>query len=412
MREYETMKSKNKRRLTWVIVGALLLLLLAWAFWPRPESADIAVVERAPLMITLDEEGETRVRDRFVVSAPLAGRVLRIELEPGDPVEANKTVLAIFQPQTPTLLDARSRAEAEAGARAARASLESARAERNRVAAELEFALAELERSLRLAADQIVSAEQLESAELAARSRAESLEAADFSAQTARYQLEVARARLLEGIPPSDNPGEGEVGSPISLRSPVDGVVLRRLRESEAIVPAGEPLLEVGKPADLEIVADYLSADVVKIHPGDRVLIEEWGGENALEGRVRRVEPSGFMKISALGVEEQRVNVVIDFVDPPEARPGLADGFRVELRVVLWEGEDVLQVPTGSLFRNDDDWAVFAVEDGRAKLRRVEIGRQGGLVVEVVNGIEEGEEVILHPGDSIVDGLRVTSRPS
>ncbi len=406
------MKWKDKRQRTWVGGGALLVLLLAWAFWPRPELADLGIVERAPLQVTLDEEGETRVRDRFVVSAPLAGRVLRIELEPGDPVEADETVLATFQPQTPTLLDARSRAEAEAGARAARASLERARADRDRAAAELEFAQAEVERFRRLAGDRIVSDEELESAELEARSRAEALEAAEFSVQTARYQLEVARARLLEGSALSGNPGVSEAGSPISLYSPVDGVVLRRLRESEAVVPAGEPLLEVGQPDELEIVADYLSADAVKIRPGDRVLIEEWGGERPLEGRVRRVEPSGFMKISALGVEEQRVNVVVDFVDPPEARPGLADGFRVELRVVLWEGEDVLQVPTGSLFRDGDDWAVFAVEGGKARLRQVEIGRQGGLVAEVVSGLEEGDQVILHPGDSIVDGLRVKPRPS
>ncbi len=168
----------------------------------------------------------------------------------------------------------------------------------------------------------------------------------------------------------------------------------------------------MGQPEELEIVADYLSSDAVQIRPGARVRIEEWGGASALEGVVRRVEPSGFMKISALGVEEQRVNVVVDFVDPPEARPGLADGFRVELRVVLWEGEEVLQVPTGSLFRDGDDWAVFAVEDGRARLRKVEIGRQGGLVAEVVDGLEEGDQVILHPGDSIVEGLRVKPRSS
>jgi HlyD family secretion protein len=406
------MKWNDKRSITRVAGGTLLVSLLAWAFWPRPELADLAVIERAPLQVTLDEEGETRVRDRFVVSAPLAGRVLRIELEPGDPVEAGKTVLATFQPQTPTLLDARSRAEAEAGARAARASLERARADRDRAGAELEFAEAEVERFRRLAADRIVSEEELESAELEARSRTEALEAAEFAAQTARYQLEVARARLLEGSALGGNPHGGEVGSPISLYSPVDGVVLRRLRESEAVVPAGEPLLEVGEPEKLEIVADYLSADAVKIRPGGRVLIEEWGGEGRLEGVVRRVEPSGFMKVSALGVEEQRVNVVVDFVDPPEARSGLADGFRVELRVVLWEGEEVLQVPTGILFRNDDDWVVFAVEGGRARLRKVEIGRQGGLVAEVLSGLEEGDRVILHPGDSVVDGLRVDSRPN
>ena len=189
-------------------------------------------------------------------------------------------------------------------------------------------------------------------------------------------------------------------------------MVLKRLRESEAVVPAGEPLLEVGQPAELEIVADYLSSDAVRIRPGARVLIEQWGGASALEGVVRRVEPSGFMKISALGVEEQRVNVVVDFDDPPEARPGLGDGYRVEVRVVLWEGEEVLQVPTGSLFREGDDWAVFAVENGRVVLRQLEIGRQGGLVAEVVEGLEEGDQVILHPGDSIVEGLRVKARSS
>ena len=403
-----TRKRKSKIRLA--VVGALLLLLLAWAFWPRPEPVDMATVERAPLVVTLDEEGETRVRDRFVVSAPLAGRVLRIELEPGDPVMAGETVLATFQPQTPTLLDARTRAEAEAGARAARATLERARADRDRVEAELEFAQAEVERFRRLAADRIVSDKELESAELAARSRKEALEAAEFAAQTARYQLDVARARLLEGSAPGGNPHPAGADAPISLRSPVDGVVLKRLRESEAVVPAGEPLLEVGQPAELEIVADYLSADAVKIRPGNRVLIEQWGGETALEGVVRRVEPSGFMKISALGVEEQRVNVVVDFVDPAELRPGLADGFRVELRVVLWEGDEILQLPTGSLFRSGEQWAVFAVKDDRARLRTVEIGRQGSLVAEILDGLEEGDRVLLHPGDSIIEGSRVAPR--
>jgi HlyD family secretion protein len=404
------MKSKTQRNVIRIAGGALLLLLLLWAFWPRPELVDFAVVDRSHLQTTLEEEGETRVRDRFVVSAPLAGRVLRIELEPGDPVIADETVLATFQPQAPTLLDSRTRAEAEANSRAARANLERARADRDRAQAELDFARAEAERFRRLAEERIVSDKELESAELDARSKAEAFEAAEFSVQTARYQLDVARARLLRGTE-SGNPLADADSNPISLHSPVDGVVLRRLRESEAVVPAGEPLLEVGRPDDLEIVADYLSADAVKIRPGDRVLIREWGGDKALEGRVRRVEPSGFMKISALGVEEQRVNVIVDFVDPPEKRPGLADGFRVELEVVLWEGEDVLRVPTGSLFRASEEWAVFAVDRGRARRRIVEIGRRGGLFAEVVSGLEEGDEVILHPGDSIDEGLRVEQRP-
>lgn len=396
------MKWTKKRRISWLVGCTVLVLLLVWAFSPRPEPVDLAAVERGELRITLDEEGETRVRERFVVSAPLAGRVLRIELEPGDPVVANETVLATFQPTTPALLDARSRAEAEAGVRAARASLERARADEQRTRAESEFARAELERFRRLAAERIVSQEELEGAELEARRQAEALAAAEFAVQNARHQLEAARARLVEGLASS--------GNPIALRSPVDGTVLRRMRESEAVVPVGEPLLEVGQAADLEIVSDYLSADAVKIRPGQRALIEEWGGDRPLEGRVRRVEPSGFLKISALGVEEQRVNVIVDLVDPPEARPGLADNFRVELKVVLWEGDDVLRVPSGSLFRDGEQWTVFAVEKGRARLRQVEIGRQGGLAAEVIGGLSEGELVILHPGDSVVDGLRVEPR--
>lgn len=404
------MKWNEKKRLTWLAGGLALLVLVTWAFRPRPEAVDFGIVERAPLQLTLDEEGETRVRDRFAVSAPVAGQVLRIELEPGDPVAAGETVLAFFQPQPPTPLDARSRAEAEAGARAARSLLESARSDRDRAAAELDFATTEVERFRRLARDRIVSAEQLEATELEERRRAEALEAADFSVQTARHQLDIARARLLEVAATRGAPGAAENEAPILLRSPIDGVVLRRMRESEAVVPAGEPLIEVGVPDDLEIVADYLSRDAVKIRTGNRVVIEDWGAEDALEGIVRRVEPSGFMKISALGVEEQRVNVVIDLVDPPEARRGLADGFRVEVRVVIWEGEDVLQVPTGSLFRSGDEWSVYAVEADRARLRSVEIGRQGGLFAEVVGGLEEGDVVILHPGDSVVDGLRVVAR--
>jgi len=404
------MKGKDRRKLTWTVGGVLLLLVVTWAFWPRPELADIAVVQRAPLRVTLDEEGETRVRDRFVVSAPLAGRVLRIELEPGDPVEADETVLAVFQPQTPALLDARSRAEAEAAVRAAQASLETVRAERNRAQAELDFAEAEVERIRQLAQEEIVSKTELDSAELAARSRAEALEAAEFAAQTARYQLEVARARLVEGSTPQGNPGHQETGSPILLRSPVDGVVLRRMRESEAVVTAGEPLLEVGEPEDLEIVADYLSADAVKIHPGDRVLIEEWGGDQPLGGRVRRVEPSGFMKISALGVEEQRVNIVVDFDGPQQERQGLADGYRVELRVVLWEGRRCCRCrPAVSFAMARAGRSSPSKRAGRICARSKSVAR-GGVVAEVVRGLEEGDRVILHPGDSITEGLRVEGR--
>jgi len=225
--------------------------------------------------------------------------------------------------------------------------------------------------------------------------------AARFQVSNSRAALEVARARFVQSS------GAGNDGTIIRILSPVDGIVLGRLRESEAVVPAGEPLLEIGDPQDLEIVADYLSRDAVRIRRNQRVLIERWGGEGVLEGRVRRVEPSGFTKISALGVEEQRVNVVVDLSDPPEVWEGLGDGFRVETRVVVWEGEKVIKIPTGALFRRQDSWAVFAVVDGKAQLRLVEVGERNARAVQILSGVETGDEVIVHPSDAVSDGKRV-----
>lgn len=403
------MAQKKKSPLKKIVLGGgavLLLGLLIFALRPKAQGADFATVERGALQVTLDEEGETRVRDRFTVSAPLAGRVLRIELEPGDPVLADDTVLAVFQPSAPTLLDSRSRAEAQAQLKAAEAALGLARAERDKVAAELRYAASELARYRKLAAAEIVSQDALESTELRESTASEALKSAEFAIRSRQHDLEMARARLVESSgAPSQN-----TGAPIELRSPIDGVVLRRLHESESVVPAGEPLIEVADPARLEIVADFLSTDAVRITAGQTVLIEQWGGNLALAGRVRRVEPSGFTKISALGVEEQRVNVIIDFADSREAWEALGDGFRVEVRVVIWEKEAILKAPTSSLFRHGESWAVFAVENGKAVLREIEIGQRNGLEAELLSGLEEGARVIVHPGDNIADGVAVTER--
>jgi len=401
------MKAMRKRLVLWSI-GILVVLVIGLAFRPKPLAADFAVVEYGSLRVTIDEEGETRVRDRFVVSAPLAGRVLRIELEPGDVVRAGETVLATFQPSDPILLDARTRAEAEARVGAAEAALGLARAERDRAEAELRFARSDVKRYRSLAAEEIVSRERAETAELAAQTREEALEAAEFAVRSAEQELAAARASLLETT--MEETGRNDSGRVITLRSPVDGLVLRRLRESEAVVPAGEALLEIADPAELEIVSDLLSTDAVRIRRGNPVLIEQWGGERPLRGVVRRVEPSGFTKISALGVEEQRVNVVIDFEDPREAWEALGDGYRVEVRVVVWERDEVLKVPTSSLFRDGDGWAVFAVEEGRAVLRPLEIGQRNALEAEVLSGLGEGDQVIVHPSDSVADGVAVMAR--
>jgi HlyD family secretion protein len=248
-----------------------------------------------------------------------------------------------------------------------------------------------------------VSWQALEAKETEARAAEEALRAADFAVASATHQRDMAQARLLPA-------GATGAARPFAIRSPIDGVVLKRLRESEAVVPAGEPLLELGDPRRLEIVSDLLSTDAVKVRPGAPVLLEQWGGDHPIRARVRRVEPSGFMKVSALGVEEQRVNVVMDFEDPLEAWSALGDGYRVEVRVVVWEGEGVLKVPTSSLFRRGEDWAVFAVSGGRADLRLLEVGRRNGAFAQVVSGLREGESVVLHPSDALRDGSRVTRR--
>jgi HlyD family secretion protein len=395
----------SRRWVPWVVVGAVLAALLTWMLRPRPEPVDVVDVSRGPMVVTVDEEGETRVRDRFVVSAPVAGRLLRIELEPGDPVTAGETVLAIFQPRTSALLDPRSRAQVEEEVRALEAELARARHDRERAEAEVEFAKRDCARARRLADQDVLSEERLDLAELAERQAVEGLDAASSAVESATYRLASARARLLNlGHP------ERRGDDPIEIRAPIDGVVLRRLRESEAVVSAGEPLLEVGDPNDLEIVADYLSRDAVRIAPGSRAIIERWGGGEALEARVRRVEPSGFTKVSALGVEEQRVNVILDLVSPVSERLGLRDGFRVETRVVVWECEDTVRTSPGALFRRGDGWAVFAVAQDRARLQSVEVGARSATHVEVLAGLEPGDRVIAHPGDGVEDGVRVVPR--
>ncbi|MGH9161905.1 MAG: efflux RND transporter periplasmic adaptor subunit [Vicinamibacteraceae bacterium] len=391
---------KNRR----VLLAALVIaVLLAIALWPRPTEVDLSTVTKGQLMVTVDEEGETRVRERFEVTSPVAGEVLRINLEPGDPVIAGKTMLATVRPSAPTPLDARSRAEAQAAVRVVEAMLGRARAERDRAATMLARTKQQLERAANLIEGGAISRDEFDARQTDARTAEEALRAADFAVAQAQRDVDVARARL---IPSNASRPTGD----IPLLAPVDGVVLKRLRESQAVVPAGEPLLEVGDPTGLEIVADLLSSDAVKIKAGEVVLIEQWGGGETLRGRVRRVEPSGFMKVSALGVEEQRVNVIIDFEDPDVASRALGDGYRVEVRVVIWREEKVLKVPTGTLFRRGDQWALFVVEDGRARLRTITIGQRNGAEAQVLDGLREREQIVLYPPDTLADGDRVAQR--
>jgi HlyD family secretion protein len=400
------MKRSAKR----LVTAAFLLLAaaaLVYAFLPGPVPVDLAPVTRGPLRVTVDEDGKTRIKERYVVSAPLAGRMLRIDLHPGDKVSAGKTLLAALEPTDPALLDVRARAEAEARVKAAEASRTLAEAKLGRAREARELAAHDFGRTKRLITSRSVSEEAYEGAEHRDRMAEEELRTADFSARVAAFELEQARAALLR-TRPSGAPATGD--GRFEIHSPVAGEVLRVFQESAGVVPAGTRLLEVGDPADLEVEVDVLSNDAVKVAPGARVLLEHWGGERPLQGRVRLVEPSGFLKISALGVEEQRVNVIVDLVGPPEERRRLGDAYRVEARIVVWEGESVVKAPAGALFRQGDEWAAFVAERGRVRLRTVHPGRSNGLETEIANGLAEGEQVVLHPGDRVVDGVAVRPR--
>jgi HlyD family secretion protein len=376
--------------------------LIAVALWPRAVVVDLATLSRGPLVVTIDEEGRTRVRDRFVVTAPVTGRILRIELEPGDAVRRG-AVIARVQPESPPLLDARTRAEAIAAVESAEASLGHARAEEQRARATHAQAQRELTRTRRLTAAGVTTAQDLDAREADVSLTEEAVNAAAFAVRAASAEVERARARLANAAP-------GNVGAAVAVRAPVSGVILQRLRESESIVPAGEPLVEIGDPGQMEIVTDLLSTDAVRVRPGARATIEQWGGDTALGAVVRRIEPAGFTKVSALGVEEQRVNVVLDFVDAGEECALLGDGYRVETRIVLWEAPRVLKVPTNALFREGTRWAVYVVSGGRALRTFVEIGHQTGQETEVLEGLSEGATIIVHPGDLVRDGGRITPR--
>lgn len=398
------MKIRPTRILVWLIVAGAAAGFY-FAFQPQPQEADFGQAARGRLIVTLDEEGETRVRDRYVVSAPLLGKVLRIELEPGDRVRAGSTVLAQFQPTDPEFLDERALAEAEARVKTSEAAVNRTRVDLARAVAEQEHATSELRRYQRLHQDGLLADDRMETVRLRKQTADETVRAAESSIAVSQAELERSRATLIRvGAARQEQRA-------IDLKSPIDGVVLRRLRESASVVPAGEPLLEIADPEKLEIVSDMLSTDAVRIRPGHHVLIEQWGGDRTLTGRVRKVEPFGFTKISALGVEEQRVNVIVDFEDVREAWEALGDGYRVEIRVVIWEEDDVLKIPSSSLFRHGEKWAVYRVDElSLATLQEVEVGQRNGREAQVLKGLTEGDQVIAYPNDQIESGVEVTPR--
>jgi HlyD family secretion protein len=401
------MNAQSKRILIWSLLGLLLLATLVWAFIPKPIRVDLTTLQPANMTVTVDEEGQTRVRDIFILSAPISGRALRIDAEVGDEVVARQTLIAEIEPTDATLLDPRSEAQARADIRAAEANRVLAEASVKEARVELDFAESEFKRARKLRADAVMSERELEEAQRTFRTRQAALETAIANRQARQAELERARAQLIS--PTEQRPNSAECPC-VPIRAPVDGRILKILHKSEGVVSAGEPLVEIGNPADLEIVADLLSSDAVKVEPGQHVIVENWGGDRPLEAVVRRVEPFGFTKVSALGIEEQRVNVIIDFTSPRPQWSRIAHGFQVDVRIVLWQGSDVLKLPLTALFRDDNDWAVFVANNGSAGKRKVKLGRRTGLEAEIVDGVKTGERIVVHPSDKISEGVAIEAR--
>ncbi len=391
------------------LIGATIVTvvgLFVWAFRPEPVEVEIARAATGPLIVTVDHEGKTRVKERYVVSSPLTGRLHRITLKPGDPVTADSTVVAVVEPVDPDLLDARAKALDEARVEAAEAAGEQAETALERAKVILARESAELERLRQLKAREVTTTREYEAAMYAEQIAATDVRSGEFALKIADFELEQAKAALIHSQPDSD--GEN---TPLQFEipSPVSGVVLRVLQESTTIVSPGAPLIESGDLEDLECEVDVLSTDAVKIQQGQRVIIEHWGGKEPLEGRVRVREPAAFMKVSALGVEEQRVNIIIDLMTARSERPSLGDGYRVEARIVIWERQSVLTIPAGALFRQNGRWHVYTIQGGRAVPREVTTGHSDGLRTQVIDGLKSHEAVILYPTDRVVEGARVVA---
>lgn len=404
-------RSLTPRRLSYaaIAVGAAIILVLTLR--AKPVAVDLAVVTRGDMRVSVDEEGKTRIKDIYVVSAPIAGRVLRSPLEAGDVVERGRTPVAVVQPAVPPFLDERMRSELDAMERAARSAVELAAAELEQARSELAFAEQELKRAEALAPRRIISQRAQEKAAIDVDVRKAALARSEAALQMRRREAESAKARLLM---PTDQQADSSTQSSccVQVRAPANGRILRIVTKSEQVLPAGTPLVEIGDPTDLEIVVELLSTDAVKIKPGAAATVEGYGGGDPLEAVVDRIEPAGFTKISALGIEEQRVRTVLTLSGTPDKWAALGHDYRVFVRIAAWEGANVLNVPLAALFRDGDQWAVFRVERGRARLVRVEIRHRNASLAEVTAGLAAGDRVVTHPSDRVADGVRVTERSS
>jgi len=395
-----------RTKLPLLIVVAVSAVLLAYGFRPVPVEVDVVVAQRGSFEVTVNDDGETRIREKYIVSSPVIGKLLRVELHAGDMIQQGETVLARIEPTDPTLLDVRSQAEAEARLHAAEAACRQAEAQREQADEALGLAAHQFERAQKLLARQTLSRDEYDRFEHEHQMARANLKSADFAVRVADFERELARAAFVR-TRDADEAAGGEHPAPLTIVAPVSGRVLRVFQEDAGVVSPGTQLMELGDPGDLEMEIDVLSTDAVRIQRGARVYVDHWGGTGTLEGTVRVVEPAAFLKISALGVEEKRVNIIADFGEPCEHCFQLGDGYRIEARIVVAAAENIVKIPAGVLFRHGDAWHVYRIVDGVARRQKVTIGLSNGLEAEVIEGLSPGDRVIVHPTDKVTDGVSV-----
>ena len=401
------MRTNWPKRTLWIAIAGLALVALIWFAWPAPIAVDLATVTRTPMEVTVDDDGKTRVRHVYTLSAPIAGKVLRISppRHVGDQVAADET-LAVMQPTVPSFHDARTHEELQSALAATEAAVKLAEAEVRRVEAALVFSRSELQRASALARTETISAKAFDKAKLEVDASEAALASAKAQLEVRQHERASVAARLGDQ---SAQTAASRSSCCIELRTPAAGRILRIVRDSEGTVQPGAPLIDIGDPLDLEVVADLLSTDAVKITEGAAVRIDGWGGA-PVRGKVTRIDPAGFLKVSALGIEEQRVRATIDFVDPPQAWSRLGHDYRVVVHVTIWSADDALVVPRGAVFRSGGNWAVYSVKDGRTHLTEIKTGHSNNRMTEVISGLSVGDRIILYPSDRIQEGSRVLER--
>ena len=394
-----------------ITLGTILVLVVAliYAFWPNPTLVDVGLVGNNPMIVTIAEEGKTQVHEAYIVSTPVAGKLLRVNFEAGDKVVGGESIIGSILPIRPSLLDARDIKQAQANVSAAQAALVLAKADLDKAVADQQLADIQLQRMEKLFEVGAISKAELDKSVNVASTSGAVVRNANAAIAVREAELVAARAPL--GNYNGAGQLEDVIGAEISILAPVTGRVLRVMQKSESTLPAGAAIMEIGNvESNLEVLVELLSSDAVQVSLGNRVIIKDWGGAEELQGVVQRIEPRGFTKVSALGVDEQRVNVIVKFVDPPENFKKIGHGFRIQAEIVIWEENNVLVVPSSALFRIGKEWNVFIITNGKAKIRRVGIGRNNGIEAQVTEGLDSGDQVVLYPSSSLTDGTKVSNR--